>query len=64
MGPIWSSIGNWSNTDVIYSLDIGQMAPIHITNPFSISLFDLDWMHCMVTWDSLQEWADSAAVAL
>lgn len=31
-----SNIGIWSDIDIIYSSDIGQWAPIHITKPQSI----------------------------
>lgn len=41
-GPIQSNISTRSNIDVIYSLDIGQMEPIHVTDPNSIPCFALD----------------------
>lgn len=42
MGPIKFSNGFGPDSDVIYSLDIRQTAPIHTTNPYSIPQFALD----------------------
>lgn len=36
MGPVRSTIGTRSDTDLIYSSDMGQTVPIHITDATGI----------------------------